>query len=272
MTADLGTRIREEVPAAGMASLWRMHQSGFVVKIGTKTICIDLFLSDIAERILPPIIRPEDLKGIDLILGTHDHIDHIDRAVWPILAEASPQAKFIVPRYHLEALRKELPIPSERLYGVGEQTPFEEDGLRITAIPSAHERLERDGATGEYAAVGYVVSYRGFTFYHAGDCCIYEGLESRLKQAGRLDVMMLPITGRSAERLHNGIIGNMTYQEAVDLAGEVEPGLVIPMHYDTYAGNLEDPQLFLDYLHVKYPDVPAALVRAGERFDIRYGR
>ena len=52
------------------------------------------------------------------------------------------------------------------------------------------------------------------------------------------------------------------------LAGAVKPGLVIPMHYDAYAGNLENPLLFQDYLHVKYPDVPCAVPRAGERLDV----
>ena len=116
--------------------------------------------------------------------------------------------------------------------------------------------------------MGYAVSYQGATVYHAGDCCIYEGLETRLRQLGRLDVMLLPINGRSASRLRRGILGNMTYQEAADLAGAVKPGLVIPMHYDAYAGNLENPLLFQDYLHVKYPDVPCAVPRAGERLDV----
>lgn len=264
---NLGGRIQAFQPAEGQLSMWWMHQAGFLIKAGGKTIAVDLFLSDIPQRVTPPILRAEELRNIDYILGTHDHIDHIDRAVWPLLAQASPKAKFIVPRYHLDTLRRELPIPAERLTGVGNDTPFEEDGIQIHAIPSAHELLERDAA-GEYAAVGYVVSCGGFTFYHAGDCCIYEGLETQLKQLGKLNVMMLPITGRCASRLRNNIIGNMTYQEAVDLAGAVKPGLVIPMHYNAYAGNLENPLLFLDYLHVKYPEIPGAILQPGERFDV----
>lgn len=267
MAFDLKTQLRQYRPPAGQLSIWWMHQSGFVIKAGEQTLCLDLFLSNIEGRVSPPILDAADLTGVDYILGTHDHVDHIDRAVWPVLAAASPNATFIVPRYHLETLRRELPIAPERLVGVGEHTAFEADGLRISAIPSAHELLERN-AEGEYAAVGYVISWQGFTIYHAGDCCVYEGLETRLKQLGGIDVMMLPITGRCASRLRNNIIGNMTYQEAVDLAGAVKPGLVIPMHYDSYAGNLENPLLFLDYLHVKYPDVPGLILQPGRRVDV----
>lgn len=179
----------------------------------------------------------------------------IGEKVFAIDLFLSPAAERVVP-------------PPVRLVGVGNGAPFEEDGFRVQAIPAAHELLERDPVTGEYAAVGYAVSYQGVTVYHAGDCCIYEGLETRLRQLGRLDVMLLPINGRSASRLRRGILGNMTYQEAADLAGAVKPGLVIPMHYDAYAGNLENPLLFQDYLHVKYPDVPCAVPRAGERLDV----
>lgn len=249
-------------------SIWWLHQAGFVIRIGEKVFAIDLFLSPAAERVVPPPVRPEEVTGLDYVLGTHDHLDHIDRAVWPALAKASPEAKMLVPRYHLEKLQRQLPAVAGRLVGVGNGTPFEEDGFRVQAIPAAHELHEQDPVTGEYAAVGYAVSYQGVTVYHAGDCCIYEGLETRLRQLGRLDVMLLPINGRSASRLRRGILGNMTYQEAADLAGAVKPGLVIPMHYDAYAGNLENPLLFQDYLHVKYPDVPCAVPRAGERLDV----
>ncbi len=44
----------------------------------------------------------------------------------------------------------------------------------------------------------------------------------------------------------------MTYQEAVDLAGEINPGIVIPGHWDMFADNSGDPDAFADYLDAKY--------------------
>ena len=44
----------------------------------------------------------------------------------------------------------------------------------------------------------------------------------------------------------------MTYQEAADLAGELQPGLTIPGHWDMFADNPGDPKAFVDYLDVKY--------------------
>ena len=44
----------------------------------------------------------------------------------------------------------------------------------------------------------------------------------------------------------------MTYQEAADLAGETEPGIVIPGHWDMFDINGGDPNAFADYLDAKY--------------------
>jgi hypothetical protein len=46
---------------------------------------------------------------------------------------------------------------------------------------------------------------------------------------------------------------NMTYQEAVDLAGTLRPDLTGPGHYDMFKHNSEDPQKFADYFSLKYP-------------------
>jgi len=94
----------------------------------------------------------------------------------------------------------------------------------------------------------------GLTLCHMGDTCVYDGLTGRLKAAGEIDLLMLPINGRDAKRLRRNCIGNMTYQEAVDLAGQVTPRLTVPGHYDMFEGNTEDPALFASYMEIKYPE------------------
>ena len=57
----------------------------------------------------------------------------------------------------------------------------------------------------------------------------------------------------------------MTYQEAADLAGAIRPGLTIPTHFDMFAANSENPQLFVDYMRVKCPHLATRVPRHGER-------
>ena len=78
--------------AAGECALWWLGQHSFVLKLGDIVVYLDPYLSDHPERRAPPLLRPEEITNADLILGTHDHDDHIDRAVWPALASASPAA------------------------------------------------------------------------------------------------------------------------------------------------------------------------------------
>ena len=126
-----------------------------------------------------------------------------------------------------------------------------------------HELLDRDPKTGLYPYLGYVIEGNGVTIYHSGDCCLYEGIAAKLRQ-WKLDLALLPINGRDAWRFTHDIIGCMTYQEAADLAGAIRPKRVMPAHYDMFAANTEDPQKFLDYVHVKYPDLVTELPPTGK--------
>ena len=79
----------------------------------------------------------------------------------------------------------------------------------------------------------------------------------------------LPINGRDAKRLSSGCLGNMTYQEAADLAGELSFGMTIPTHYDMFENNSADPQPFIDYMKVKYPNSKTLLPQHWIPFSIK---
>jgi L-ascorbate 6-phosphate lactonase len=82
------------------------------------------------------------------------------------------------------------------------------------------------------------------------------------------DVAFVPINGRDAKRYKEGIIGNMTFQEAADLLGGLNVALSVPDHYDMFDSNLGDPQAFVDYVNVKYPDRRVWVGEPTERVEI----
>ena len=189
----------------------------------------------------------------DFIFGSHDHIDHIDHPIWKEVNKLKPNQKFIIPEALKKSLSEEMSIPLENFIGLNDDEKYEESGLSVTAIASAHELLDKDPETGLYPYLGFIIEIDGVVIYHSGDTCKYEGLESKLKNY-QIDIAFLPINGRDAVRFKRNCIGNMTYQEAVDLAGAVKPKLTVPGHYGMFAHNTEDPQLFVDFLNAKYPD------------------
>ena len=260
LIADIDASEVEE----GACAFWWLGQMGFVVKLGGSVLYLDVYLSDSPRRQVRPLLKPDEVTHADLVFGTHDHGDHIDRKSWPALAGASPDARFVVPRYVLPKLADDLGIDAERFIGMDDDERVEVAGLTVTAIASAHEFLERDPKTGCSRFLGFIIESCGATIYHAGDTCRYEGLETTLKKWD-IDVAFLPINGRDAKRLEANCIGNMTYQEAADLAGALKPRLTVPGHYEMFAANGEDPQLFADYMRVKYPDLAVKVCEHGER-------
>lgn len=251
----------------GQLAVWWLGQHSFVIKTESKTLALDPFITPSDRRNTPPLLHSEHFKGFDIVFGTHDHGDHIDRPRWPEIAESAPEIQFVVPEILREKLSEELNIPLQRFVGVEADETKEVVDISIKGIKAAHELLDPDPKTGQYSFLGFVIRIDGFTIYHSGDTCIYEGLQTQLKEE-KPDLMMIPINGRDAERLARGCIGNMTWQEAVDLAGAIKPTLVIPTHYDMFTKNSQDPQPFLDYLNVKYPDVPGIIPIHGEKITI----
>ena len=253
----------------GECAVWWLGQHGFIVKLGGKNLYFDIFLSPLKGRRIKPLLKPGDITNADFIFGSHDHADHIDRGIWPLLAKASPKAKFVVPELRLRSLARDLNIPVNRFIGLNDNKSVEMDGVKISGIAAAHEFLDRDPRTGRCPYLGYVVAAAGVAVYHAGDTCIYEGLQAKLRR-WKLDVAFLPINGRDARRLAAGCIGNMTYQEAADLAGAITPRLTIPAHFDMFAGNRENPKLFVDYMRVKYPGLKTVACGYGKRLIVKH--
>jgi len=260
-----GEQLLEEIEGTvcphGKVAFWWLGQNSFVYKGQEEVIYIDLYLAESSQRQIPPPLKAEQVNNADLVLCSHDHGDHLDPETIPIVAGKSPNVLFIVPRPAVQRMLS-LGIPNERVIPLGADETKEIKGVKITGIKAAHEFFDEHPEFG-FPYLSYVVEMNGVTFYHAGDTLLYEGLLITL-QKWKLDGAFLPINGRDATRYKNHCLGNITFQEAVDLAGNLRPGLAVPMHYGMFAHNTEDPDNFVDYLDAKYNDIPSWVGKVGE--------
>ena len=252
-------------PANSLA-FWWLGQASFIIKLGGRVVYIDPYLSADPRRRTPPLLRLDEATNADLVVCSHNHTDHIDPGALPGIATASPCAVIVVPKA-VEAQVVKLGIASERIVGLNDAQTWDNKGLTVTAIKAKHEFFDPT-AEGNYPYLSYVICAGNVCVYHAGDTLVYDGLIGSLRLFG-LTVAFVPINGRDAERYKAGCIGNMTYQEAVDFVGELEPRLAVPMHYEMFAHNSQDPQLFVDYLHAKYPQVKSWAGLPGQRVEVR---
>ncbi|MBI3911436.1 MAG: MBL fold metallo-hydrolase [Armatimonadetes bacterium] len=255
--------VQAAATAPGRAFFWWLGQQSWIVKAGSHVLYFDPYLAHHPARQTPPLLRPDQITHADWVLCSHDHIDHIDPDAVPGIAAASPQALFVAPRPHERRMR-DLGIPPERLRLLSHGESLAERGTCIRGLKAKHEFFDEDPERG-FPYLGYVVEVGGVSIYHAGDTLLWEGLIAELRAGPSLDVAFLPINGRDAVRYRRNCLGNMTFQEAVDLAGEVRPRLAVPAHWDMFPYNSEDPQKFADYLAAKYPGIRTWVGPAGER-------
>ena len=251
--------------SAPAAVCW-LGQMGLGARIGDTALSIDYYAFPDPDRRVPPPVPAEEVRGVRLFLGTHDHADHIDRPSWKIWIDTCPDALFVVPQACIAPLLRD-GFPAERLVGMNDGGVFTCGEVTVRALAAAHEFLDRDPATGLYPCLQYVIEGCGVRIHHAGDTLRYEGMLPRLRDMGQMDLSLLPINGRDARRYRGNCIGNMTFQEAADLAGEMRPRRVMPGHWDLFEWNSADPAEFADYLDAKYgPAVPC--VRPGYLEDL----
>jgi len=249
-------------PPHGALAFWWLGQNGFAFAGGGLRIYIDLYLKDDPRRATPVPFAPDELTNADLVLGTHDHGDHVDRTALPGILAASPTARLVVSKVTADRLTQE-GYPEARIVGLDDGETFEHGGLSVTAIRAAHEFFDRHPTLG-YPHLGFVVRMNGVTLFHAGDGVPWEGLISRVASF-QPDLVFVPINGRDAERYRRNCIGNFTFQEAVDLCGAIRPRLAVPMHYDMFPGNQERVERFTEYLDAKYPGTPWWVGSPGKR-------
>jgi L-ascorbate metabolism protein UlaG (beta-lactamase superfamily) len=228
-------------------SLWWLGQAGFAIESDGTTILIDPYLSDsLAEkyrgtlfphrRLVGPPIVPSQVRRCDLYLCTHGHTDHMDPlTIQGVLEHASPT--FVVPRAEL-AKARERGIPADHVVGMSGDDSELVSGIRIDAVPAAHEELEVDGE-GSHRFLGYVLELGGVRLYHSGDCVPYRGQAKRLADLN-VEIALLPINGRDAYRRNNGVPGNFTVTEAVELCREAGIPRLIGHHFGMFDFNTVD--------------------------------
>ena len=245
---------------------------GLLIKLGDALLCIDYYASRSPGRQTLPPVSAEEVSDIDLFLGTHDHSDHIDHPSWQIWSKQCPKAHFVFPAAHRDSVLGD-GIRPENCVGMNAGQTRKIGQVTVHALAAAHEFLDKDVNTGLYPCLQYIVEGNGVRLYHAGDTLRYEGMLPALQRFGFIDAALLPINGRDGERYRRNCIGNMTFQEAADLAGELRPGTVIPGHWDLFADNRGDPEAFRDYLSAKYGnEIACRLPKLAEPIMIRARR
>jgi L-ascorbate metabolism protein UlaG (beta-lactamase superfamily) len=141
------------------------------------------------RRVVPPL-HPSSWDGVDLVLISHLHGDHLHPGSLRLLG---PDVRIVVPRGGGAWLRRH---GFRRVDELSAGESLTDGDLRITAVRAVHSghrwgpRLTH-GPTTE--SVGHLVEGAGSTVYASGDTDLFDGM--RLLGARGVDVTLLPVWG-----------------------------------------------------------------------------
>jgi len=247
----LAERIRQVEVQDGEVAVFWLAQAGFAFKTAAgRILYLDPYLSDVVEtnfgfkRMMPAPIQAEEVRA-DVILCTHEHLDHMDTDALPVVAR-NTAARFAGPVECLKEFEK-IGIPRARCTLLEEGATVEIDGFRVTGVYADH---------GEYApdALGLVVDIDGVGIYHTGDTA-YRPEQMRAAAGMRPDVLIPCI---------NGAFGNMDSRDAAQLVRDAAPRLAIASHFWMFVPHGGDPASFLQFCKDLAPKTEAIVMQPGE--------
>ncbi len=163
----------------------------------------------------------------DYILCTHGHFDHF--------ADAIPLAKrtgaTLISTFEIVSYAQSQGVENAHPLHIGGGHRFSFGYVKMT--PALHGGQVAGEGAGPYTTVpgGFLIDMGGKSFHHAGDTALLMDMQL-LK--GRVDVAMLPI----------GDNFTMGPEDAVRAVEFIEPGVVIPIHYNTWEVIAQDPDAF----------------------------
>lgn len=236
-----------------LSAQW-LGQAGFLLQIGssqhgTRHVLIDPYLSDSLahkysgtmfphERLLRAPVAIEALPAIEAVLCSHSHTDHMDPETLRPLLAAQPSCRLLAPLGARDEALLRSGAEADRVDTLVAGKSVQLPTGTVIAVASAHEQREFDGS-GHDRFLGYVLDVGGIRVYHSGDCIPYDGLAETLRLL-RIDVALLPVNGRDEYRRSNGVPGNFTFAEALELCAAAKIPALVPHHWGMFDFNTID--------------------------------
>lgn len=198
------------------------------------TVVVDPYSRDIGYEV-PQI-------GADLVLVTHEHPDHNNVGLVegdPTVMRGLDDQEQVREIHHtLDRLpNTEEPQWQEAATGT-EPSPH---AITVTSIPAWHDNSQGS----ERGAVAmFLIEVDGLRIVHCGDIGQHQFTDEQLAAMGRVDCLLIPVGG----------VYTVDGRQAAKLVEQVEPRVVVPIHYKTEALkiDLQGRQPFVTALGEQY--------------------
>ncbi len=222
-------------PAAdGLRAIWFGHSS-VLVEIDGVRLMTDPVLSDRVspvpigpKRMHAPPIKLADLSGIDAVLISHDHYDHLDMKTIQHLASQGTQ--FYVGLgvgAHLERWK----VAPAQIHEMDWWESIELKNVQINCTPARHYsgRKRQDNST---LWASWVVKGAQHSFYFSGDTGYAEHFRAIRERFGDTDLNLIKIGAYGTPPSWLDI--HMDPESAVRANLDLGGGILLPVHWATF--------------------------------------
>jgi N-acyl-phosphatidylethanolamine-hydrolysing phospholipase D len=221
---------------------WLGHSS-FLLCLGGHNILLDPFLSDYAtsvppfgpKRYTPPGLPVEMLPGIALLVISHNHYDHLDRATLEVLPNKD-RIPVIVP---LKLKPFFLELGFRDVTELDWHDTKKTGSITVTAIPAVHFSSRSLFDRNETLWTGYSISDGNTKVYFSGDTGYHSIFKDLGRRYGPFDLGLVPIG--AYKRASNLKSTHTTPEEAVQLGRDLGAKTLVPMHWGSLMLGYEPP-------------------------------
>ena len=204
-----------------MELTWVGHATALIDVGGFRVITDPLMTRRVAHLRRRRPVPSAELHEADLILLSHVHLDHLHL---PSLKRLRPTVEVLTPRGSGKLLRK---AGFNRVQEVDIGDRVDSGPVTVEVVPAAHKHGRGPHSRVTAEPVGYVVNGGSRRVYFPGDTDLFDAMAD----LGDIDVALLPIWGWGSTLG----TGHLDPTRAATATGLIRPGLVIPIHWGTYA-------------------------------------
>ena len=248
---------------ADFAISWLGHAS-FLIRAGGQKILTDpVFdhtLGPGTSRLVPVLPDPAIMERVDAIVISHADQDHFNQRTLRDLARRFPDVRVHVPRATGGLAQRQgfRNVYEHEYYG-----SITTGDVRITAVPAVHGLRRPPFAPNSMSWAGFMIETPDERIYFAGDTGMGDIFRQMRAHFGPVDIALMPAGTWAPRDFQKG--SHVNPEEAMEIAGILDAGVSIGMHWGTYPLSPEPPtEQKRRFLEAGTEQNPSMVMRIGE--------